>query len=151
MFKTVVSGLLIGDNTLPKDDNVIKGLTIYALTTVAERADSMHLMTLDPGENLVRQAHGDYFVRVPHAPKYEDDEMDIDSELVFAVARLVASYISKDKGGIHAKEANRIILDFNSKVAALLENITLETVEANCDVSGDPDFPMDDTVSGESA
>jgi hypothetical protein len=152
MFKNIVSGLLIGDNTLPKDDNVIKGLTNYALTTVAERADSMHLMTLDPLENLVRKAHGDYYVRVPKVPKYEDDDIDIDSELVFAVARLVASYLSKNKGGIHAKEANRIILDFNSKVAALLENIELESIAQVCDISGDPDFPMDDmAVTGASA
>ena len=45
-FKSLTTGLLIGDNVLPADAAVLQGLVNYALTTVAMGADSLHLMTL---------------------------------------------------------------------------------------------------------
>lgn len=132
-LKKVISGLLVGDNILPDDEEVVRGLVDYALNTVATTANSLHLLTLDPTGNILRISHGDYYIRVPDVPSFDDDKLDIDKELAFAVARYVASYISKDKGGVHAGIANRIILDFNANVAALLENISIETITSTCD------------------
>ena len=125
-FKSLTSGLLIGDNVLPQDAGVLKGLVQYALTTVATQAESLHLMTLSTTANVLRISQGDYLIRMPVAPDLDTDTMDIDEELLFAVARYVASYVSRDKGGIHVKAADRIIKDYNAKTAEVLEQMRLE-------------------------
>lgn len=114
-LKDITKGLLIGDNTLPNDDEVLIGLFSYALMTVATEADSLHLMTLNTSADILRLAQGDYLIRKPAIPAFNTDMVDIDDELVFAVARYVASYLSKEKGGIHVNAAKRIILDYNAK------------------------------------
>ena len=129
-FKSLTSGLLIGDNVLPQDADVLKGLVQYALTTVATQAESLHLMTLSTTENVLRLSQGDYLIRMPVAPDLDTDAIDIDEELVFAVARYVASYVSREKGGIHVKAADRIIKDYNAKTAEILEQMELEAYEA---------------------
>ena len=118
-LKSLVSGLLIGDHVLPDDPVVLQGLVQYALTTVAMKAESLHLMTLNTTEEILRLAKGDYLIRMPLVPTLDTDEIDIDNELVFAVARYIASYLSRDKGGIHVQAAERIILDFNAKTYEL--------------------------------
>ena len=114
-LKSLTSGLLTGDNVLPQDETVLSGLVSYALTTVATKADSLHLMTLNTTEEILRLSKGDYLIRMPVTPVLDTDEVDIDNELVFAVARYLASYLSREKGGIHVQAADRIILDFNAK------------------------------------
>lgn len=137
VLKNIVTGLLVGDNVLPNDDAVVRGLVEYALITVATQADSMHLMTLDNTGNTLRIARGDYYIRVPNTPGVDDESVDIDRELVFAVARYIASYVSSNKGGIHVQAANRIILDFNSNVAALVESVTFDAVDDACVLGGE--------------
>ena len=133
MLRNVTTGLLTGDNTLPIDEEVLQGLVRYAMTTVATRADSLHLMTLSTTENILRISQGDYLIRMPIVPEFDEDILDIDEELAFAVARLLASYVSATKGGIHVDAANRIILDFNSKTWEIFEQMVLESVEADVD------------------
>lgn len=130
MLKNLTSGLLVGDNVLPKDAEVLKGLLQYALTTVATQADSLHLMTLSTTANVLRLAQGDYLIRMPELPEDNEDMIDIDEELMFAVARYIASYISKDKGGIHVNAADRIIKDYNAKTYEIIQAMGAETHEA---------------------
>lgn len=129
VFKNITSGLLIGDRQLPTDADVLLGLVQYALTTVATSADSLHLMTLNSSGNILRLGQGDYLVRTPNVPVEDTDILDIDEELVFAVARYVASYISAEKGGIHVNEAVRIIKNFNAKTWEIIEQVKLETLK----------------------
>ena len=123
-LKNITSGLLVGDVALPQDEDVLRGLVKYALTTVATQANSMRLMTLDETRPILRLARGDYYIRVPDTPEDDVDLVDIDDELVFAVARYIASYISKDKGGIHVNAADRIIKDYNAKVSEITDEYT---------------------------
>ena len=46
-LKLLVTGLLIGDNVLPKDDNVIKQLLEYSFSMVSDTAEALHLLTLN--------------------------------------------------------------------------------------------------------
>ena len=128
-LKNITSGLLFGDVALPQDEDVLKGLVKYALTTVATQADSMRLMTLDDTQPILRLARGSYYVRVPNTPEDGVDLVDIDDELIFAVARYIASYVSKGKGGIHVNAADRIIKDYNAKVSELTDEYTYEDEE----------------------
>lgn len=129
MFRSVTTGLLTGDNVLPDDEEVLQGLVGYALTTVAMKADSLHLMTLSTTADVLRLAHGDYLIRTPLAPEFDEDLLDIDEELTYAVARYVSSYLSRDKGGIHVNAADRIILDYNAKTYEITEAMALEAAE----------------------
>jgi len=130
MLQNLTKGLLTGDNALPADPDVLLGLLKYALTTVATKADSLHLMTLSTTADILRLSQGDYLIRNPILPEDDIDEIDIDEELVPAVARYLASYISSEKGGIHVKAADRIILDYNAKTYEILEQMELEADEA---------------------
>ena len=132
-LKNVTVGLLIGDNKLPNDDDVVKGLLQYALTTVAMQADSLHLMTLSTTANVLRLAQGDYLIRMPELPVLDTDLIDIDEELTFAVARYIASYVSKEKGGIHVNAADRIIKDYNAKTYEITEQMQAEALAAGVD------------------
>jgi len=125
LFKAITTGLLTGDTVLPQNPDVLKGLMQYALTTVATQADSLHLMTLSTTADILRLSSGDYLIRVPDVPLVDDDILDIDEELTFAVARYLASYISKDKGGIHVNAADRIIKDFNAKTWETLDHMNV--------------------------
>ena len=127
MFKSITTGLLTGDNVIPKDVEVLSGLVQYALTTVAMQADSLHLMTLSTTADVLRLAQGDYLIRTPVSPALDTDLMDIDEELVFAVSRYLASYLSKEKGGIHVNAADRIIKDYNAKTYEIQDQMRLES------------------------
>lgn len=129
-LKAITSGLLTGDNVLPKDDLVLQGLVTYALTTVAMQADSLHLMTLSTTADVLRLAQGDYLIRRPQVPVLGTDIMDIDEELTFAVARYLASYISKEKGGIHVQAATRVIKDYNGKTYEITDQMKAEATYA---------------------
>lgn len=124
-LKSLVSGLLIGDNVLPKDEVVIKQLLEYAFSMVSDSAEALHLLTLNKNEpDIQRFAHGEYLMRKPELPESDNDELDIDHELCFALGRYIASMISKEKIAIHKQFGDDIILKYNGKVYQILETLT---------------------------
>jgi hypothetical protein len=154
-FRNLLKGLLTGDNIIPEDEDVVLALLSSALLAVASKADSLHLMTLSTTANILRLAQGDYLIRIPDTPTIittdysaldlllataeeiaaaqasdrvatDSQLIDMDEELIPAVARYVASYISATKGGIHVQAAERIILDYNCKTWEVLEQMQLE-------------------------
>lgn len=141
-LKTLTQAYLISDNKLPPEPEVFLVLTESALLEVATRAESLHLMTLSKSDNILRLAYGEYMIRVPESPLLDSDYVDIDEELVPAVARIIASSISKDKGGMHATVANRLILDFNAKTYGMLDTVT-QKAELEIDASEHIAAPMD--------
>lgn len=137
VLKAITTGLLTGDNVLPTGEGVLEGLVEYALTTVAMQADSLHLMTLSTTADVLRLAQGDYLIRRPISPALDTDLLDIDEELSFAVARYVASYVSREKGGIHVQAADRIVKDYNAKTWEITEQMQVEAYGAGV---ADPDY-----------
>lgn len=129
---SITKGLLTGDNTLPNDRDVLDGLLSYAFYKVSTTAQSLHLMTLSRSNSILRLSEGDYLMRNPSMPEDLDDILDIDDELCFPVARYIASFISKDKGGVHAAEANRLIIDYNGKVYEIMESMNKNTEDGSC-------------------
>jgi len=121
----LTKGLLTGDVTLPTDQDVLEGLLSYAFYMVATKAQSLHLMTLYRKNPILRLSEGDFLMRVPNLPEKEIDDLDIDEELCYPLARYLASFVSKDKGGIHVNEAIRLINDYNGKVYEIMDTITL--------------------------
>lgn len=125
-LKNLVTGLLIGDNVLPKDDAVFKSLLAYAYSMISDKAEALHLLTLNKKDNINRFATGEFLMRNPEIPTEDASELDIDEELCFAVARYIASMLSKEKTAMHQQYGDDIILKYNGKVYQILENLTKE-------------------------
>jgi len=134
----LTSGLLTGDVELPMDKDVLLSLVEMSFNEIATLSESMHLMTLNRANKVTRISMGDYVVRTPELPVNEDDELDIDNELCFPMARLIASYVSKDKAAHHYSEAKRLVLDYNAKVYEILQTVELREEGDTYDVAGTP-------------
>ncbi len=126
-LKYITAGLLVGDMTLPHDDNVVKGLLAYAYNKISNKTESLHLLTLNKNQNVLRHATGDYLMRVPNMPKDDADELDIDEELGYVAAEFIAGFVSKNKKLIHDSEANDLIMQYNGKVEAILNAVRYNT------------------------
>jgi hypothetical protein len=141
MLKNLVRGLLTGDFPPNLTNDEMIALLMYAYQTISDEADALHLFTLNKIEtDIYRQAIGDYVIRFPELPKSDDDELDIDSELVPAVARYIASYLSKEKMVWHEKKAKEIINNYNAKVAAFFEKAKQRISEAEVNEIEDGDY-----------
>ena len=125
-LKSLVTGLLIGDNVIPKDDAVMKSLLSYAFYMIANKAEALRLMTINSTEEIVRLGPGEYLVRKPNLPALDTDELDIDHELCFVAARYIAAMLSKEKIKIHQDYGDDGILRYNGKVYQILEKVEIE-------------------------
>ncbi len=123
-LKNLVRALLIGDNTLTKNEAEILVLVEYAFDKTANETDALKLFTEDVAANrILRSGPGRQYIRKPALPIDDADEMDIDNELCFVVARYMCSFVSREKGGIHVNEAMNLIRAYNNKVATYFENL----------------------------
>ena len=122
-LKFVCEGLLTGDNKLPREDDVLKALLGMAYNHISNKCTVLNLMTLDKSADILRLSGGKHMIRRPDLPVTDTDELDIDDDLCYVAASLVASYISKEKVGIHQTRANDAIRDYNAKVTEMIESI----------------------------
>ena len=125
-LKSLVAGLLMGDNVIPKDDEVMKSLLSYAFDMIANKAEALRLMTMNSTEEITRLGPGEYLVRTPKIPETDSDELDIDHELGFVAARYIAAMLSKEKIAIHQQYGDDGILRYNGKVYQILEKVEIE-------------------------
>ncbi|MCK5848330.1 MAG: hypothetical protein KAH01_03955 [Caldisericia bacterium] len=123
-LKNLVRALLIGDNTLTKNNDEILVLLEYAFDKTANETDALKLFITDVPENqILRQGPGRQFVRKPALPIADDEELDIDNELCFVVARFIASFVSREKVAVHVAEAQNLIRFYNAKVTTYFETL----------------------------
>lgn len=125
-LKTLVSGLLIGDNRLPKEDDETKALLMLAFNDIASRAESLHLITLNQNKEILRKSIGKHLTRYPDMPEDDNSILDIDKDLCFVAARFISSYISKNKPVIHFQEGEKMIRTYNGKVNSILESLDID-------------------------
>ena len=130
-LKSLVTGLLIGDNVIPKDDVIFKSLLSYAFDMIANKAEALRLMTMNSTEDIVRLGPEEYLVRKPNLPELDTDELDIDHELCFVAARYIAAMLSKEKIKIHQDYGDDGILRYNGKVWQILEKVKEEEYKIN--------------------
>lgn len=120
-LKSLTKALLTGDHVLTNNEDELLALLSYAYDKIATEADALKLFTSDKSARIQRLGPGNNFVRMPNMPETDSDELDIDHELCFPTSRYIASFISKDKGGIHVNEAQGLIRAYNTKVQAYIE------------------------------
>lgn len=129
-LKTLSKALLSSDFPLPEDENSLKALLSMAYNYIVDKCQVLNLQTEDKSELIQRLGRGDMLVRMPELPTTDNDYLDIDHELGFAAASLIASYISEKKIQIHQARADEIIRSYNAKVDEFLESIdSLKGVE----------------------
>ena len=122
-LKVLTKGLLSGDFPLPEDDESIKALLGMAYSYIADKCQVLNLQTEDKSAMIQRLGRGTFLVRVPELPETDEDELDIDDELGYAAASLLASYISEKKIPIHQGRADDTIRSYNAKVDEFLESL----------------------------
>ncbi len=126
-LKFLVGALLTGDVVIPDNDDELMMLLRYGFERIANEADALKLFTTeDPNQRIVRNGPGGLYVRMPKIPEFEEDELDLDEELCFAVARYICSFISSSKSSLHIQEASKIINSYNQKVQTFFETLDRE-------------------------
>lgn len=125
-LKNLVTGLLIGDNVIPKDDDVMKSLLSYAFDMIANKAEALRLLTMNNTDDIIRMGPGEYLIRTPKIPETDNEELDIDNELCFVAGRYISSMLSKEKIALHQQYGDDAILRYNSKVYQILEKVQIE-------------------------
>jgi len=128
--KKLASALLTGDFVFPEDEGEQLMLLSYAYQVVATEADALKLFTVNKDAAILREGPGSMFVRMPDLPRTNTDVLDIDSELGYAVARYMASFISERKANIHKAEASKVVIAYNAKVDAYLTTLAEEEFDA---------------------
>ncbi len=92
-----------------------------AYIELASKATALKLLTRNLELNsIIRQGPGGTYLRMPKLPSSDGELLDIDNELAPAVARIVASYLSRDRSSIHQIEAGKILIAYESKVRVFL-------------------------------
>ena len=119
-LQSMLKVLLIGDNPVPKDGDMLLAALEMAYIDIANECTALKLLTVNKAEAIMRDGPGSSYVRMPKLPTVPEDELDIDNELTPAVARIIASYISKEKGGIHKNIAVDIMRKYESKVRSYI-------------------------------
>lgn len=133
-LKALTAALLIGDNKLPKEDEILLPLLEYAFHNVSEKAESLHLMTENRNKNLTRSSRKDMYIRKPRLPESDGDELDIDDELCFAVSEYIASFLSAEKINMHIAKAEQLIILYNNKIDSVLSDIRYNEDRGDGDV-----------------
>ena len=95
-LKRMLKSLLVGDNVAPKDDEDFTNALLMTYTEMADIVTPLKWLTTNTDSEILRHYKGSYYVRMPKLPKDPSDTLDIDSELVPVVARMMASNIAKD-------------------------------------------------------
>ncbi|MCK5848725.1 MAG: hypothetical protein KAH01_05960 [Caldisericia bacterium] len=126
-LKSLVNVLLTGDVVLTENNDELMMLLRYGFERISNEADALKLFTVEePNQRIVRNGPGGLFVRMPNVPEFEEDELDLDEELCFAVARHMCAFVSTSKSKEHTAEAMKIINSYNQKVTTFFENLVRE-------------------------
>lgn len=119
-LKSAAKLFLTGDTPLPKDDEQLIVSVEIAYLFIADHTTSLKLLTTNKEEEIIRRGPGGQYIRMPNLPEFDDDYLDIDKELYPAVARLMASHVSRDKSEYHQAKAMEIITAYESKVESYI-------------------------------
>jgi hypothetical protein len=116
--RNLTSALLFGDTKLPDNSSFLL-LLEQSFQYILNESTPLKLITQSKDFTLMRVlTNGDSprYLRKPRVPLNDGEELDIDDELCFAVANLVASYLSKRKPDYFKRYAIEVIAQYNMKI-----------------------------------
>ena len=120
-LQALVEALLAGDHKLTVDPEGRIGLLQYAYEEIGDLAEVLTLATSDDMIERIRQSVNGLNIKRPSLPIDDTSELAVDEGLSFALARLMASYVSKEKYGLHRAAALELIKIYNDKVYSYRE------------------------------
>ncbi len=95
-FKEVLAGVTTGDKTLPSD-NVLYVFIDRAIRATALETKPLVLVSDDIRDDILFMIEDEYFIRTPKKITTVDDVLDIDEDLILAVAYFTASlFVHRD-------------------------------------------------------
>ena len=121
-LKHLTRALLIGDNTLTRNNDEVLALLDYAYDRLVSEVDVLRLYTGNSNVEVARQGVGSMVLRKPVLPSNDSDELDVDHELGFVLARFICSFVSKERSQVHEIEAQRLARLYNQKIQIAFEN-----------------------------
>ena len=111
-FKVHLNEIMSGDKNVPNDDN-LKPIILQCLKQVAIKCEPLVLLSSNVEDDILTVVEDELFIRVPNISQEDEDIIDMDETLVYAVSYLVASKISKNQTITrYTKEADEIINDY---------------------------------------
>jgi hypothetical protein len=116
------------DQDLPPD-SVIRQAVHRALKRIAKETVPLRLVTNDPSQlTVIRKIDNDTYIRFPLMPYRDDDDIDIDEELVEAVAAHVCSELEPQRKGHYLSVYEReIVLNNERLIETDLDTFSNET------------------------
>lgn len=118
-LKIHISALLKSrrDVALSDNDADVIPLVEEAILNIANRYKVLKLITKSENFKVLRSLGNGYYIRNPKLPRL-GDELDIDSELCFAVANFVAAAVASNplNRNIWNKRAKKIVKDYSFKL-----------------------------------
>jgi len=121
-LQKLTEALLTGDYNFPKDIEARIALLQYALEEITDLSEPTQLESTDLSVEKVRSGYNGVVYRRANLPDNDTEEMDIDIGLCFACARLMASYISKEKFNLHRNMAIELLNRYTAKIESFRED-----------------------------
>ena len=131
-FKSYLLSFLPGRDVLP-NDGVLRHIVGRGLKRIAKETVPLWLTVSSPDSvTVLRKIDNNTYIREPRSPYSDDDDVDIDNELLEAVAFYVASEIEPQRKGHYLSNYEREIAQNNDRL-----------IETNLDVctNGEGDDP----------
>jgi len=138
-FKILLKGILEGDVKIPEEPS-LKIFLLSCLREVALKCEPLSLMTRDLDKDVLSTLKDGLFIREPKISELDNDLIDIDTTLVYAVAFFVAREISRNNKPYFHARGKELCDDYNWKIFNDMksENFDLEKsiLENSLDIHG---------------
>lgn len=121
ILMATAEAIISREDSFPECELARIGILQYALERVAMKAYSRKLITSDKSREVIKiyDEESNLFVARPLLPLNDEDEVDIDEGLVFAVIEFMASFLSLEKHVYHEQKALGMITDYNNSIESI--------------------------------
>ena len=120
-LQSLTDALLIGDMVLVDDAEQRIALLEYAFEEIVQNSDVLTLEVADDITDMAREGVNGINLRRAVLPTDDDSIIDLDTPLCFVAARLIASYVSKNKFEYHRALAFKDMESYSVKVTRARE------------------------------
>jgi hypothetical protein len=104
------------EDELPPD-KVVRLMIHRALKRIAKETTPLRLVVSDPSQlTVIRKLDDDTYIRTPRMPYRDDDDIDVDNELMEAVAAHVCSELEPQRKGHYLQQYEREIMQNNERL-----------------------------------
>ncbi|MBD3830649.1 MAG: hypothetical protein IE890_09190, partial [Arcobacter sp.] len=112
-FKKILDVLRAGNNQIPKDNEVLIFITHNALIEVAQKTEPLVLMTIDKEQKIIKVLEDGLYLKEPRKIIDDNSLIEIDEDLIRAVAHVVISNFSNTDNLLkHKTHASKYINDY---------------------------------------